>query len=596
MISNAPPEQSTTFKNRWLTTNERWRDQLSGLDALPQLTILGLLTGIFAGVIIVIFRMLVEIPLRFILPIHTENFEGLSSAWHFGLPLIGATLFGLVLQFIDKKYHAASVGHVLDRIHNHQSRLPLGNFLNQLFGGAWCLVTGQSVGREGPAVHLGAGCGSLLGQWLGLPNNSLRPLAGCGVAAAIAACFNTPMAGVIFAMEVVVMEYSITGFIPVILAAVAGTIINQLVFGFSTVFHPPQAVLESLFELPFMAMAGFTVAIFAALFINLQAICCKLSLNRPIALRFAIAGLLAGFVSIFAPQIMGVGYDTIDSALAGNMGLWLLLGILSAKLLVTGVSLGVGMPGGVIGPLLFMGACIGGAVGIVANKLMPGSASAVGFYVLLGMGAMMGAVLNAPLAAMMAIIEFTYNPHVIFPSMLVVIVACLTTRWAFRCDGLFQTLLTVQGKKNSFATTEQLLSSIGARSLLDKHIKTCSTQISVAEAHQLLIHHPHWVVLVEEKLLLHPSDLANYLGSLSDSSGTALDTISNTTPDTLIDLLTIAARRLNMIELDDKTNLYQALLTMNHAKVDAAFIRSTQKSGLGILTRERIDNYYRLEY
>lgn len=584
MTQITPPDASLSLKSRWHAQSERWRDQLSGLDALPQLTILGLLTGILAGIVIVIFRLLVEIPLRFILPSHPENFEGLSGAWHFWLPFIGAILFGLVLQMVDKKHYTASVGHVLDRIHNHQARLPLGNFINQLFGGAWCLVTGQSVGREGPAVHLGAGSGSLLGQWLNLPSNSLRSLVGCGVAAAIAACFNTPMAGVIFAMEVVVMEYSITGFIPVILAAVAGTVINQSVFGFSTVFHPPQVALKSLFELPLMAAAGFIIAIFAALFIRLQAVCCRLSIDRPIALRFAIAGLLAGCVSIFAPQIMGVGYDTIDSALAGNMGFWLLVSVLVAKLLVTGVSLGVGMPGGVIGPLLFMGACVGGAVGIIANQIMPDSASAIGFYVLLGMGAMMGAVLNAPLAAMMAILELTYNPNVIFPSMLVVVVACLTTRWAFKSDGLYQTLLAVHGKKSSLTAHEQLLSRTGVRSLVDRHIKTSLTHITLEQAGELLAHHPHWIVLIEHKLLLHPSDLANYLNDNEISA------------DTLLDLLAIPARRLDMIELEDHTNLHQALVSMNHAQVDAAFIKSSQSSGLGVLTRERIDNFYKLQH
>ncbi len=584
MTQITPPDTSPSLKSRWHTKSEAWRDQLSGLDALPQLTILGLLTGIVAGVVIVIFRLLAEIPLHFILPGHTENFEGLSSTWHFWLPFLGAVGFGLVLQKVDKKHYTASVGHVIDRIHNHQARLPVGNFINQLFGGAWCLVTGQSVGREGPAVHLGAGSGSLLGQWLNLPSNSLRSLVGCGVAAAIAACFNTPMAGVIFAMEVVVMEYSIAGFIPVILAAVAGTIINQMVFGFSTVFHPPQVALSSLFELPFMAMAGFIVAIFAALFIRLQAVCSKLSIDRPIALRFAIAGLLAGSVSIFAPQIMGVGYDTIDNALAGNMGFWLLVGVLAAKLLVTGVSLGVGMPGGVIGPLLFMGACVGGAVGIVANLLMPGSASAIGFYVLLGMGAMMGAVLNAPLAAMVAILELTYNPNIIFPSMLVVVVACLTTRWAFKCEGLYQTLLPIHGKKSSLTAHEQLLSRTGARSLVDRKIKISPTQINTEQAHALLDQHPHWIVLREHKLLLHPTDLANYLNDNEISA------------DTLLDLLAIPVRRLRMIELEDHTNLYQALLNMNLAQVDAAFINSSQTSSRGVITREHIDNFYKLQH
>ncbi len=584
MTQMIPPDASPTLKSRWYKASERWRDQLSGLDALPQLTVLGLFTGILAGIVIVIFRLLVEIPLHFILPDHTENFEGLSSGWHFALPFLGALIFGLVLQMVDKKHYSASISHVLDRIHNHQARMPLGNFINQLFGGAWCLITGQSVGREGPAVHLGASSGSLLGQWLNLPSNSLRSLAGCGVAAAIAACFNTPMAGVIFAMEVVVMEYTTAGFIPVILAAVAGTVINQLVFGFSTVFHPPQVALKSLFELPLMAMMGFIIAVFAALFIELQALTCKLSLGKPISLRFTAAGLLTGGAAIFAPQIMGVGYDTINSALAGNMGFWLLFGIFTAKLFITSISLGAGIPGGVIGPLLFMGACGGGALGIIANELMPNAVSTMGFYVLLGMGAMMGAVLNAPLAAMVAILELTYNPNVIFPSMLVVVVACLTTRWVFQCEGLFQTILAVQGKKSSFAAHEQLLSSTGARSLLDRHVKISSTSLDLEHAKNLLTNHPHWIVLLEPKLLLHPTDLANYL---SDNEIAA---------DTLLDLLAIPARRLNMIELEDHTNLYQALLNMNQAQVDAAFIRNSQTSNLGILTRERIDNFYKLPH
>ncbi|MES2823331.1 MAG: chloride channel protein [Pseudomonadota bacterium] len=582
MRSNPTDHKPSPKKTRWQAQSERWRDQLSELDALPQLTILGLLTGIIAGVVILLFRLLVEIPLHYILPIHSENFEALSNAWHFGLPVLGAVILGGILQFMDKQHHAAGVSHVLDRLHNHQTRMPLGNVVTQLLGGALCLISGQSVGREGPAVHLGAGSGSLLGQWLQLPNNSLRPLAGCGVAAAIAACFNTPMAGVIFAMEVVVMEYSIAGFIPVILAAVAGATINQLMFGATTAFNLPQSTMGSLLELPLMAIAGLIVAVFAALFIRLQGFCCKHSLHRPIALRFAMAGLLTGCGALIAPQIMGVGTDTIDSVLLGNMGFSLLLSILAIKLLVTAVSLGVGMPGGVIGPLLFMGACIGGMVGIIANQLMPESASAIGFYVILGMGAMMGAALNAPLAAMMAILELTYNPNIIFPSMLVVVVACLTTRWAFGCEGLFQTLLQVQGKKNSFSTIEHLLSRTGARGLLDTHIQTSGTEISIAQAHQLLAHHPHWIVLETSHRLLNPSDLAHFLIEAS------------TTPDKLLNLEEIPARRLDMIELEEQTNLYQALLNMNSAQVDAAYICDPLGNEIGIITREQIDNYYKL--
>lgn len=565
---------------------ERLRDQLAQVDSLPYLTLLGLITGIIAGAVIVLFRWAVELPLGYFLPRDFENFEAISSATHFFLPVMGACLLGFILQAVDKRHHAAGIGHVMDRLQNHQGRMPLGNFVTQFFGGATCLLTGQSVGREGPAVHLGAGSGSLLGQWLKLPSNSLRPLAGCGVAAAIAACFNTPMAGVIFAMEVVVLEYSIVGFIPVTLAAVAGATMTRLAFGPEIAFMNAQAVMGDLRELPLMGLVGLVVAVFAAAYIRLHSASCRWSLNRPIALRFALAGLLTGSCAIAFPQIMGVGYDTISSALAGQIGLGLLVLIAITKLLTTSVSLGVGMPGGVVGPLLFIGACVGGAVGTAAQMLMPDSASAIGFYVILGMGAMMGATLNAPLAAMMAILELTYNPNIIFPSMLVVIAACLTTRWVFKCDGLFQNVLRIQGKFRSAEALEQLLCRTGVRGLMDRHLVESSAMISVDGAQQLLSHHPHWILLREANQLLQPADLHAHLQTLTQSIAVA----------ELINLQEIPARRFDLARITADANLFEALQQMNNTQTDVLWVESPSNSQqpLGIISRDKIDNYYRI--
>ena len=588
------------LRSRLSLKAENLRDQLAHIDALPQLTLLGLITGILAGLIIVLFRWVIDIPLGLSLPDHGENFEALSSSSRFLLPVIGGLLLGLILQKVNKLYHPAGIGHVLDRIQNHQGRMPLGNFINQFGGGALCLLAGQSVGREGPAVHLGAGCGSLLGQWLRLPNNSLRPLAGCGVAAAIAASFNTPMAGVIFAMEVVMMEYTIAGFIPVILAAVAGTTITHLVFGPDITFITPQTVMGNIFELPFMAFTGLVVAVFAAAFIRHQALCCKQSLERPIWLRFLFAGVITGLLALWFPQIMGVGYDTISASIAGDLGLGLLIAIVIAKLIATGVSLGVGMPGGVVGPCLVMGATLGGAVGVIAHILMPGSASDVGFYVILGMGAMMGAVLNAPLAAMMAIMELTYNPHIIFPSMLVVVAACLTTRWVFRCDGLFQTLLRIQGKYREplnpeFGMIHQMLSRSGVRGMMDRHFVRSARQLDQRHAQTLLQHHPHWILIEDEIILLHPADLVHYLEQHP------LDEHSE--ESSLLDLLELPARRLQLAAVSIEANLYEALQTMNAAQADAIYITSADIHSdevkrvdkiKGIVTRDKLENYYRI--
>lgn len=562
---------------------ESLRDRLAGTDALPQLTLLGLLTGIIAGAVIVLFRWVVEIPLAYFLPGSFENFEAVSSLTHFILPLGGAVLLGLVLQCVDKGHHATSIGHVMDRLQNHQGRMPPGNVLTQFFGGATCLLTGQSVGREGPAVHLGAGSGSLLGQWLKLPANTLRPLAGCGVAAAIAACFNTPMAGVIFAMEVVILEYTIIGFIPVAVAAVAGATMTRLAFGPEIAFINAQSVMGDLRELPFMALVGLVIAVFAAAYIRVHGASCRWALNRPIALRFALAGLFTGICALWIPQIMGVGYDTISSALTGEIGFALLLAIAITKLFATSISLGFGMPGGVVGPLLFIGACVGGAVGSAAQMLMPESASAIGFYVILGMGAMMGATLNAPLAAMMAILELTYNPNIIFPSMLVVIVACLTTRWAFKCDGLFQNVLRIQGKFRTTEAMEQLLSRTGVRGLMDRHLVVTQNAVSHTGAQQLLAHHPHWILLRDTNQLLQPADLHTHLTQTEQSADT-------------INLQDIPARRYDLARIPADANLFEALELMNRQQLDALWVESLSDNHqpLGIISRAKINDYYRV--
>jgi CIC family chloride channel protein len=583
----ADPSRSSSVNTRTRLNQraETLRDRLAGGNSLPQLTLLGLLTGIIAGAVIVVFRWMVEIPLGYLLPGNFENFEATSSIVHFGLPFAGAIVLGVIMQCVDKRHHATSIGHVIDRLENHQGRMPIGNVVTQFFGGATCLLSGQSVGREGPAVHLGAGSGSLLGQWLNLPANCLRPLAGCGVAAAIAACFNTPMAGVIFAMEVVIMEYTIAGFIPVTLAAVAGATITRLAFGSEIAFINAQSVMGNLRELPMMVLVGLVVAVFAASYIKLHGASCRWALHRPIAVRFALAGLFTGICALWIPQIMGVGYDTINSALTGEIGVALLLAIAVTKLFATAVSLGVGMPGGVVGPLLFIGACVGGAVGSAAQLLMPGAASDTGFYVILGMGAMMGATLNAPLAAMIAILELTYNPNIIFPSMIVVIAACLATRWGFNCDGLFQHVLRIQGKFRHTDVLEQVLSRTGVRELMDRHLVVTRPEISNAEAQQLLARDPHWILLGETQQLLQAADLRAYLQQ----------TRLLTQPD-IINLQEIPGCRYELARIGADANLFEALELMNRLQIDALWVESLSDAHqpLGIISRTKIGDYYQL--
>ncbi|MFV2090866.1 MAG: chloride channel protein, partial [Pseudomonadales bacterium] len=187
---------------------EFFQRQLANVDALPQLSILAIGAGLLTGIVILVFRVAVDYILgHWLLPEGSESFEALGYARRFLLPIIGAGILAVTLSRLATADRHVGVVHVMERLSRHQGHLPVKNALVQFFGGILALVSGQSGGREGPAIHLGAASSSLLGQAFNLPNNSVRTLVACGAAAAIAGSFNTPIAGVIFAMEVVMMEY-----------------------------------------------------------------------------------------------------------------------------------------------------------------------------------------------------------------------------------------------------------------------------------------------------------------------------------------------------------------------------------------------------
>jgi H+/Cl- antiporter ClcA len=591
------PSLNSLFKNR--LTN--FRHRLADFDALPQLTLLGIIIGCAAGVLLVLFRLAIEIPLNFFLPGDNENFEGLASHWHFALPVIGASIIALGMHIINPRFHQVSVGHVLERLHNFQGRMPFTNLLVQFIGGIISLVTGQSVGREGPAVHIGASTGSLIGQWLKLPNNSLSTLIGCGVAAGISASFNTPVAGVIFAMEVVLMSYSITGFIPIMMASVCGSLISRAVFGDETFFTIEDAQLHGLLEIPFMIVAGLIIALFATLYMRLQ-----LGFNRfthyPITLRIMAAGLLTGCVGFFFPEILGLGYDTISKSIDGQISLQILLAIALAKILVTSFSISMGIPGGLIGPQLFIGACIGGIVGLVGSGIFPESISNNGIYVLLGMAAMMGAVLNAPLAALMAVVELTYHPGIIFPSMLIIVIACVVTRQLYRCDGIFVEQLNLSGTQLDVGPLQQVLGNIGVRSAMKTAFVEANENILVSQVKHLLANNPLWIVIKTEDdlILLRAAELALHLKSLEETIEERTEESENKTElpqDTQIDLLEIPAKRLNLMAISELDTLFEAKKLLDKNPGTALFVTpqiqvTPEKKILGIITNDTITNYY----
>lgn len=572
------------------------RGKLADVDAVPQLALLGILSGILAGVCILGFRALLEIPQKFLLPGHNqENYEALSWHYHLLMPLIGAIILGVIFQWgLSPKSRMVGVVHVIARHHNHQGWLDLKNMLVQFFAGAFSLFSGHSAGREGPAVHLGAASGSLLGQWLNLPNNSIRTLVACGSAAAIAASFNTPIAGVVFAMEVVMMEYTFSTVTPVILASVTGAVVSRAVYGHDPAFIVPPLQLSSLFEIPFLVLMGVVAGGLSALFIYLTRETYQRSAKLEIWQRFTLAGLVVGGIGVAFPEVLGIGYDTVNEAMTGEIQVLLLIGILFAKIIATAACVGFGLPAGLIGPTFVMGACLGGALGATGAATFPEYSASAGFYAMLGMAAMMGATLQAPLAALLALLELTSNPNIILPGMLVVVSANLICSEALKQKSIFLTLLKAQGLDYRSDPLSQWLDRAGVQSVMDRSFIRHGHEISYHDIHVLMENSPRWLLIDKGKLpiaLMPMADLARYVQEQE-----ALPEGERPNQEDVINLLGIPAHRKDLAELEIRSTLREALDLLREKNVEAIFIKRMTAPMItrvyGVITRKDIERYY----
>ena len=262
-----------------------YRRQLTNYESVLAYSVLGIIGGIASGLVVLGFEMAIgELAGVWGVGDGGEDFEALPPWALFALPAAGATILGIIYSLLKPEDRETGVVHVISRMHSHYGAMPLRNALVQFVGGTFALATGQSGGREGPGVHLGGAVNSLLGQWLSLPNNSLRILIACGTAGGIAAAFNTPLAGVIFAMEVIIAEYTVVGFIPVILAAVSAAAVSHFLSGSEALLSIPPLQLQSLLELPYVILLGLCCGTAVALFIRIIKLSARLSLAGGIAL------------------------------------------------------------------------------------------------------------------------------------------------------------------------------------------------------------------------------------------------------------------------------------------------------------------------
>ncbi len=387
------------------------------------------LIGLAAGVAAILFRLAIgafQWPWLHTVTEHVAEAARLQPWWVIMLaPACGGLLVGLLLRYALTAKRTVAVPDVMEARVNAGRELDLRQGLISALTSALSLGCGGSAGREGPIVHLGACIATSLSRRLNLPNASRRTLLASGAAGAVAASFNAPIAGVLFAQEVILGHFSISTFVPLVLSSVVATILSQAWFGDVAAFIVPTYRIASYLEVPAFLLLGVIAALVAVLFqlTILIADWVARNINMPLVLRPMVGGLLIGIMAIWFPEILGVGYDTTDAALKDQIAVSMMLLLIVLKTLATAVTLGSRFGGGVFSPALYLGAMTGGAFGLVAASIFPEIGSGEGLYAILGMGAVTAAVLGAPISTTVMVFELTGGFELSLALLLTVAVA-----------------------------------------------------------------------------------------------------------------------------------------------------------------------------
>jgi CIC family chloride channel protein len=379
----------------------------------PLVWLLAPFIGLATGAAAILFRLAIS---AFQFPWLRDMTEHIAEAaraqpwWVIVIaPAAGGLLVGLMLQYGLPTKRTDAVPDVMEASVNAGRCLNLKQGLLSALASALSLGTGASAGREGPIVHLGATIAVSACTRLKLPDSARRLLLASGSAGAVAASFNAPIAGVLFAQEVILGHFTITNFVPLVLASVVATIVSQAWFGNVAAFIVPAYQITSYLEVPAFALLGviaaavavtFQIAVFATDWFARH-------VKMPLVARPVAGGLLVGLIAVWFPQVLGVGYDTTDAALKGQLPIALVFALLFAKTAATAVTLASRFGGGVFSPALYLGALAGGAFGVIASSLFPQFGSSEGLYAILGMGAVAAAVLGAPISTTVMVFELT---------------------------------------------------------------------------------------------------------------------------------------------------------------------------------------------
>ena len=455
------------------------------------LSLLALVVGVLAGGAVVGFREGIALVQSLGFGTGSERlFQHAATLpwWQIvAVPTIGGLVVGLLIRIGLPGARPQGVADVIEASALKGGRMSLTDGLRAAIVNATSIGVGASVGREGPAVHLGAAFGAWVAKRLHLRRKLSRTLLGCGVAAAVAASFNAPIAGALFANEVVVGHYALKAFAPIVIASVTGAVIAQMYFGDVPAFVLTDYAIESFWEFPAFIGLGIASGLVALLFMRGIAVTEGAAARLPIVpwLRPAVGGLIVGVMAIFLPQILGVGYGATEAALLVAFPLTVLVLVAVAKIVATAVSLGFGFGGGVFSPALVIGAMIGGVYGVMVTGIFPDLSSGVGAYTLVGMGAVAAAVLGAPISTTLIVFEMTGDYKITSAVMVAVVIATVISR-QFYGQSFFTVQLERRGLDLKAGFEMAVLRSLGIGAVMSREPEVASPDMTLPALRAML--------------------------------------------------------------------------------------------------------------
>ncbi len=436
-----------------------------------QLTFLAVFVGLFAGLASVLFRLLIGFFQNLFWRSDSTISAAASQPWFLTvlIPAAGGLLIGPLIYFGAREAKGHGVPEIMEALIMRGGRIRNRVAAVKALASSICIGSGGSTGREGPIVQISASLASTLGQVFRVNERGMRILVAAGAGAGIGATFNAPIAGTLFAVEVILGEFAVYSFSPIIVASVMATLVSRRLAGDFSAFVVPKYTLISFWEIGPYVLLGIISGLVAIAFIKiLYFLEDKFDVMKihP-AVKPALGGVLVGFIGLKLPQVFGISYETMDAGLQSQLGFWMAFLLVFAKILSTSFTLGSGGSGGIFAPSLFMGAMTGGMVGSFFHRAFPGVISQPGAFSLVGMGAVVAAATHAPITAIVIIFELTAEYKIILPLMLSCIIASLLTV-GLNKDSIYTAKLRRRGILFKEGRDVNMLRSLGVKDFISQ--------------------------------------------------------------------------------------------------------------------------------